>query len=215
MLYALGKCYEREAEKCDLFTSVNQQQAFHYYKLAAEQGHAESQYDVKRFYCHGIGVPSNIEEAQGHADAIELCKQNRIGGYEPSPIISTKSEISDTVWGTVGAAICGLCAVVFCVGIFTCCDTIGKWFLNHSSVPLVPPAEVAVDYTEQVLPSPVDTIELSESEFNGLDAGSQPQSSPPIFTVRELQSRTPEPENYGIPKVSVRIADDNTLEMTR
>lgn len=41
----------------------NSEQAFYWFYRAAEQEHADAQYQLGKFYCHGVGVPQNHNRA--------------------------------------------------------------------------------------------------------------------------------------------------------
>ena len=61
----------------------NLEQAFYWFHRAAEQEHADAQYQLGKFYCHGVGVPQNHNRAflwWGKAAKQGNCKaQNGLG----------------------------------------------------------------------------------------------------------------------------------------
>ena len=61
----------------------NLEQAFYWFHRAAEQEHADAQYQLGKFYCHGVGVPQNHNSAflwWGKAAKQGNCKaQNGLG----------------------------------------------------------------------------------------------------------------------------------------
>lgn len=62
--FALAKIYDS-----GLITAANLPQAFNYYLSAAKDGHVKSAQLVSYFYCRGIGVPRNPEQANAWVKA--------------------------------------------------------------------------------------------------------------------------------------------------
>jgi uncharacterized protein len=59
-------------------TATDFTKAAYWYRLAADQGHAEAQYDLARLYSDGKGVPRD------HTQAFKLAQMSAVQGYAPA-----------------------------------------------------------------------------------------------------------------------------------